>query len=185
MKTLEVKKFEFNVDGISEKQLEVHQTLYAGYVKNFNELQLDRTANLANARLHSELTRRAAFEFNGIRLHELYFSNLKKGTSLGSKFTQAAVNTFGSFDDWKADFQKVTTMRGIGWGIVYYDKESQQLINTFVADHEIGHLTTCEPVLVCDLWEHAFSVDFLPTERAKYLEIFWNNINWDVVEERI
>ena len=184
MNTIQARTFEFSVDGLSAKQLEVHMALYNGYVTNFNTLMPQR-AEANDPRIHSELTRRIAFEYNGIRLHEKYFENLKSGTDVGAKFKHAAVMSFGSFDEWKADFQKVTTMRGVGWGIVYYDKVSESLINTFVADHEIGHLSTCEPVLVCDLWEHAFSVDFLPNERAKYLEVFWKNINWATVEERL
>lgn len=184
MKAMTAKTYDLKVDGLSAEQIAVHMTLYNGYVTNFNALMEQRSKS-SDAREHSELTRRVGFEFNGIKLHELYFENLGVGTEAGSKFNHAAVMTFGTFDDWKADFQKVTTMRGIGWGIVYYDKSNEMLINTFVGDHEVGHLASLNPVLVCDLWEHAFSVDFLPTERAKYLEVFWKNINWGAVEERL
>lgn len=188
MKQIEPKTFELKVDGISKEQLDVHMTLYQGYVTNFNGLMQDREnylKNPADSRAFSDLTRRIAFEYDGIRLHELYFNNLKSGAEAGAKFQNAAISSFGSFEEWKADFSKVLTIRGIGWGIVFFDKENNQLINTFVADHEIGHLATLNPVLVIDLWEHAFSVDFKPTEKAKYLEVIWKNIGWDAVEERM
>ncbi|MEI7604552.1 MAG: Fe-Mn family superoxide dismutase [bacterium] len=185
MKIIEPIEFQFDVDGISKKQLDVHMALYKGYVTNFNALLQDRIKYADDMRVLSELTRRLSFEYNGIRLHEKYFENLMRETSIGAKFKLAAISSFGSLEEWKNDFQKILLMRGIGWGIVYFDKKSNQLINTFVADHEIGHLTACEPILVCDLWEHAFSVDYLPNERIKYVEQLWSNINWDVVEERM
>jgi Fe-Mn family superoxide dismutase len=184
MKTMTAKTYSLKLDGLSDKQLEVHYALYNGYVTNFNAL-MEQRASTQNAREHSELTRRIGFEFNGIKLHELYFENLGTGTTPGAMFSKAAIMSFGSFDEWKADFQKVLTMRGIGWGIVYYDKESDQMINTFVADHEIGHLASLKPILVIDVWEHAFTVDFAANERPKYLEVIWNNINWNIIEERV
>ena len=184
MQPLKPQTFDLKVDGISQEQLDVHFILYNGYVTNLNTL-LEKKSEEKDPQRFSELTRRIGFEYNGIRLHEQYFSNLQANMQVGSKFKMLAAKSFNTFEDWKADFQRVTTIRGIGWGIVYYDHEADMLINTFVGDHEIGHLAGQKPVLVCDLWEHAFSVDFKPTERAKYLEVFWNNINWETVDSRL
>jgi Fe-Mn family superoxide dismutase len=122
-------------------------------------------------------------------LHEYYFGNLKKGgggePARNSSFIIAAEQRFGSFDTWKADFIGIGKMRGVGWAICYQDPTSDQLSNHWVSLHEIGNVAGYNPVLVMDVWEHAFLLDYKPAERAKYIEAFFSNIDWHVVDQRL
>ena len=175
--------------GISDKQIEQHLALYSGYVKNTNKL-LEEIASLRgkegqNTLALSELTRRLGFEFNGMRLHELYFEQLTASDYAGSENLKGALTgQFGSFDAWTADFKQIAMMRGIGWALLMRDKLSGNLHNISVSDHENGHLAGADVIIALDIWEHAFTVDYLPTERAKYIEAFFQNMKWGVAENR-
>ena len=175
--------------GISDKQIEQHLALYSGYVKNTNKL-LEEIASLRgkegqNTLALSELTRRLGFEFNGMRLHELYFEQLTASDYAGSENLKGALTgQFGSFDAWTADFKQIAMMRGIGWALLMRDKLSGNLHNIWVSDHENGHLAGADVIIALDIWEHAFTVDYLPTERAKYIEAFFQNMKWGVAENR-
>jgi len=179
------------LQGITDEQVQVHLQLYQGYVKRTNGL-LERLAGLANESKHGESTyqelkRRFGWEFNGMRLHEYYFDSLAPG---GSKLTPdnafgaMAEKQFGSIDAWKADLMGVAKMPGVGWALTYLDTAANQLLNVWVDRHDEGHPAGCKPLVVLDVWEHAFSVYLKPTERGKYLEDFYANVNWDVVAKR-
>jgi Fe-Mn family superoxide dismutase len=176
--------------GLSETQITLHLGLYAGYVKNTN-LLLDKINTLKSGEDSvsvSELQRRLGFEFDGMRLHEYYFSQLSEGYNsldMTSKLGQLIQAQFGSFDSYIADLKRLASMRGIGWVITYYDAENNSLINAWVADHELGHLAGLPIVFVIDLWEHAFMVDYAPATKADYIETYLNAINWEVVASRI
>ncbi len=178
------------VVGLSEKQISEHLKLYAGYVKNVNKLSEDIarfSGDEAHAVAVSELRRRFGFEFNGMRLHELYFEALGGGgrqDGARGALKDALVTQFGSFDAWTTDFKKTGMMRGIGWALLVRDQLSGNLFNVWVSDHEIGHLAGLPVLLAMDVWEHAYAVDFLPTGRKEYIEVFSKNIRWDVVESR-
>lgn len=175
------------LDGLSEKQLEVHLKLYAGYVKNVNaikekvtELKKDSEKNgLALA----ELTRRFGFEFNGMRLHELYFEALG-GQGEGGDLAKALADQYGSLNAWREEFKAMGVMRGIGWVLLTYDQKAQCFHNIWVSDHEVGHLGNLPILLAMDMWEHAFMVDYVPADKNKYIEAFFSNLNWGVVEKR-
>ena len=190
---------QFNLSGlggISDQTLEMHFKLYEGYVKETNTLQ-ERISNILNdgkvdpeeMPAYSELKRRLGFEYNGMVLHEYYFGNLKKGgapqPSAKSAIMESAGKSFGTFDVWKADFIGIGKMRGVGWTICYQDPTSDQLSNHWVSLHEIGNVAGYNPVLVMDVWEHAFLLDYKPSERAKYIEAFFSNIDWTVVDKRL
>lgn len=177
------------VTGLSLKQLEVHLKLYAGYVKNTNTLLTKITEykkdSEANASALSELMRRFGFEFNGMRLHELYFESLGgNGEITEGALTQAIVARWGSVDAWKAEFQAMGVMRGIGWVLLVHDPKANTLHNVWVSDHELGHLAGLPVLVAMDVWEHAFMIDYLPAERSTYVQIFLKNLNWNVVEKR-
>jgi len=179
--------------GITDEQIEVHLELYEGYVKRTNKLLetlsgLAKEAKFDNAHFQ-ELKRRLGWEFNGMRLHELYFDVLKPGGSgvltpdhdLGA----LAKKQFGSINAWKADLMGVAKLPGVGWAVTYVDpgqgtpsKKEARLINVWVEQHDAGHLATCRPVLVLDVWEHAFGVYLKPNERERYLEDFFANVDW-------
>jgi Fe-Mn family superoxide dismutase len=185
-----------DLSGISNETLATHFKLYEGYVTNTNVLNekiaaLIKTGELdpANMPAFSELKRRYGFEYNGMVLHEYYFDNMvKQGTgdpSTGDAFINAATESFGSYDVWKADFVSVGKMRGVGWAITYQDPSNGVLSNHWISLHEEGNVAGYNPVLVMDVWEHAFIKDYAPVDRPKYIEAFFTNINWDAVNGRL
>jgi len=178
------------IEGFSETLLKNHFTLYQGYVTNTNKLVELLTAMLKEGKIgspeYSELKRRMGFEFNGMRLHEYYFDNLggkgvlEKSGSLGSKLAE----DFGSYEAWEEDFKSTGKMRGIGWAILYQDNIAGKLLNQWINEHETGHLAGCIPILVMDIFEHAFITDY-GLKRPDYIEAFFKNINWEAVEGRL
>jgi len=178
------------MEGFSETLLKNHFTLYQGYVTNTNKVldtlqQMLRDGKTAIPEF-AELKRRLGWEFNGMRLHEYYFENLggregiNKSGKLGTKMTE----DFGSYDAWEKDFKAVGTMRGIGWAVLYQDITNGKLINFWINEHDVSHPAGCNPVLILDIFEHAFMIDY-GLKRADYIEAFFKNINWNVVEGRI
>jgi len=178
------------MEGFSETLLKNHFTLYQGYVTNTNKLMDSLAAMLKEGKVgtpeYSELKRRMGFEFNGMRLHEYYFGNLggkgvlDKSGKLGKKLAE----DFGSYEDWERDFKGTGTMRGIGWAILYQDNMTGKLFNQWINEHETGHPAGCIPILVMDVFEHAFITDY-GLKRADYIESFFKNINWGVAEGRL
>ena len=176
------------LDGLSAKQIEEHLKLYAGYVKNTNAL----IEKIESHRQHSdtmgtelaELTRRMGFEWNGMRLHEVYFTQFEKGGEEKTSLQTALATQYGSFEAWKAQVTATGLMRGIGWVLLVNDKETGNLHTIWVSDHEYGHLAGTDVIFALDVWEHAYGVDFTPTQRAPYIEAFWKNLNWNNVEAR-
>jgi Fe-Mn family superoxide dismutase len=191
---------EFNLsglNGISDETLEMHFKLYEGYVKETNKLTEgiakfieDGNVDQEEMPAYSELTRRLGFEYNGMVLHEYYFDNLKSGGGTGdpartAKFAKAAESSFGSYEIWKADFVGIGKMRGVGWAICYQNPSNGRLSNHWITLHETGNVAGFDPVLVMDVWEHAYLLDYKPAERPKYIEAFFSNIDWTVVEKRL
>lgn len=184
------------LNGISDRTIDVHLKLYEGYVKETNKLTdhirdvlKDGKVDQEEMPAYSELKRRLGFEYNGMVLHEYYFENMKKGGAgdpgRHSPFIQAAEEAFGSYDMWKTDFVGVGKMRGVGWAMCYLNPSNGQLSNHWVTLHEIGNVAGFMPVLVMDVWEHAFILDYQPSERAAYIDAFFSNINWQAVEQRL
>ena len=176
--------------GFSDTLLDNHFTLYQGYVNNTNKL-IDLLAAMlkegkAGTPEYAELKRRMGFEFNGMRLHELYFGNLggKQALDKAARLVSKLVEDFGSYEEWQEDFRATGMMRGIGWVILYQDNISGKLLNQWINEHESGHLAGCAPVLVMDVFEHAFITDY-GLKRAAYIDAFLGNINREVVESRL
>lgn len=132
----------------------------------------------------SELTRRFGFEYNGMRLHEYYFTQFEALEGTKDALKQAIEAQYGSWDAWKNDVSAMAVMRGIGWVLTVVDEMNGNLINVWVSDHELGQLGGQKIVFALDVWEHAYTVDYKPTERAKYVEAFWKNLHWQNVEQR-
>jgi Fe-Mn family superoxide dismutase len=176
------------MEGFSETLLKNHFTLYQGYVNNTNKLHelLNSKAKDATNPEYAELKRRFGFEFNGMRLHEYYFENLGGKAPLDKSGTLAKTlaDAFGSYDTWEQDFRATGAMRGIGWAILYQDDVTGQLVNQWINEHEIGHLAGGRPILVMDVFEHAFITDY-GLKRADYIAAFFKNINWGVIEGRL
>jgi superoxide dismutase, Fe-Mn family len=181
------------LQGISDQQIEIHLGLYGGYVTNTNKVN-EQIAELLKAGKaatpeFAELNRALGFEYNGMILHEYYFGNLTaNGTGepkSGSAVLKAIEGTFGSWDNWLADFKGVGTMRGVGWAVTYLDPTTERVSNHWITLHQTGHPAGFKPLLVMDVWEHAFMVDYKPSERAKYIDAFFSNIDWQAVEKRL
>lgn len=192
-----VKSFNLHgLAGISDRTLEMHLKLYEGYVKGANQLMIQIGEMLKDGSIdheempaYSELTRRLGFEFNGMVLHEYYFENMRKGGAgkpdQGSAFMKTVEDSFGSFDMWKLDFSSVGKMRGVGWAMCYVNPHSGRLSNHWISLHEHGHVAGFIPLLAMDVWEHAFLLDYKPSEKTSYIDAFFANIDWKVVEERL
>jgi Fe-Mn family superoxide dismutase len=178
------------MQGFSETLIKNHFTLYQGYVNNTNKLMQILDAMLKDEKTgtpeYAELKRRMGFEFNGMRLHEYYFGNLGGNDkySDSTKLMHLIEQYFGSYSQWEKDFKATGMMRGIGWVILYHDNISGKLFNQWINEHESGHFAGCAPVLVMDVFEHAFITDY-GLKRADYIEAFFNNIWWDAVDKRI
>lgn len=176
--------------GISAKNIEEHLKLYQGYVKFSNHI-LEKIDELKadaekNAYELGELQRRFAFEFDGMRNHEYYFGSLEGGAialTAGSPLYTAMEKRFGSLDASIAQFKSVALTRGIGWAMLYYDHQTGTLLTQWVDEQHLGQLTGLSPVLALDMWEHAFVYDYATSEKKKYVEAYFENLNWSVIEK--
>jgi Fe-Mn family superoxide dismutase len=179
----------YKLPGFSSQLIASHIKLYQGYVNNTNAMAEKLAALLADGKEktpeYAELKRRFGWEFDGMRLHELYFGNMagpvppKKNDLIYKRIQE----NFGSFDAWRTDFTGTGLMRGIGWVVLYQDTQSGRLFNAWINEHDGGHLAGCTPLLVMDVFEHAYITDY-GLERAKYIEAFLSVVNWETVEER-
>lgn len=178
------------MEGFSETLLKNHFTLYQGYVTNTNKV-LETLAQMlkddkAVTPESAELKRRLGWEFNGMRLHEYYFENLGGKTPLdkNGKLAKKLSEDFGSYEAWEKDFKATGTMRGIGWVVLYQDINNGKLINFWINEHDVAHPAGCNPLLIMDVFEHAFMIDY-GLKRADYIGAFFKNIYWAAVEQRL
>lgn len=187
----EPKNFEglLGTKGFSDQLLKNHFTLYQGYVTNTNKLG-DALSALSNdgkfGAEFAEMKRRFGWEFNGMRLHELYFGNIAKSGNVldkNSELVKQIAKDFGSYENWEKEFKAVGAMRGIGWVVLYYDFSSGRLFNVWINEHDAGHLAGAVPLLVMDVFEHAFMIDY-GLKRADYIEAFFKAIDWNAVNKR-
>lgn len=176
--------------GFSDTLLNNHFKLYQGYVNNVNTLTEKLAALIKEDKgktpEYAELKRRFGWEFNGMRLHEYYFENMTKDASAfdeNSALGKQIIADFGSFDMWKKDFDATSSMRGIGWTILYYDTQAKRLFNVWINEHDLGHLAGEVAILVFDVFEHAYMIDY-GVNRADYITAFMNIINWSEVSKR-
>jgi len=184
-----------DLTGISNETLAMHFKLYEGYVTNTNTLNSQISELISGGELDStkvaafsEIKRRFGFEYNGMVLHEYYFENMQKngtGDPTSGAFRSAVEASFGSYEVWKADFVNTGKMRGVGWAATYQDPSNGAISNHWINLHETGNVAGYTPILIMDVWEHAFIKDYAPAERPKYIEAFFSNINWDAVNGRV
>ena len=178
--------------GISETTITEHIKLYEGYVKHAN-LILEKVAEYKqdsekHAYALGEIMRRFGFEYNGMRNHEVYFSSLEGSpTELqdSSPLKKMITENFYSFDEWLAGFKALTLTRGIGWAILYHDRKDGRLLNAWIDEQHLGQLQDCTVILALDMWEHSFVADYQPSGKKKYVEDFFVNLNWGVVEGNV
>jgi superoxide dismutase, Fe-Mn family len=179
------------LNGISDKTLEMHFSLYKGYVDQTNKLtgqleEMEQQGQFSANPAYAEITRRLGFEYNGMILHEYYFGNLKAQASAqpSGDLKQALDDSFGGLDHFFNDFKAVGAMRGVGWAILFQDPVTGKLSNHWITLHQNGHPAGFKPLLVMDVWEHAFLLDYKPSERSKYMDAFISNIDWNAVDTR-
>jgi Fe-Mn family superoxide dismutase len=188
------KPIDFNyligVKGFSEQLLKNHFQLYQGYVANTNKLIEVLNTLVRNGRTgtpeYAEAKRRFGWEFCGMRLHEYYFKNIAKDyveLDRSSNLYRKIVEDFGSYEEWEKEFKAVGMIRGIGWVILYYDPVANRLFNVWINEHDVGHLPGCSPILVMDVFEHAYMADY-GLKRADYIESFLKVLSWKTVVER-
>jgi len=182
----EEKKFSIGeLKGISARTIEEHLKLYAGYVKHLN-LVHEIVENQDNPEyVRREAYRRQGFEFGGMRNHEFYFESLEGGPqplNENSVLYKKIVEWTGSFEKFLEIFKNLATTRGIGWAMLGYDKRTDKLIQYWVDEQHIGHLTGVTPIIALDMWEHSYVADYQPSGKKQYVEDFFTNINWSKVE---
>ncbi len=178
--------------GISTKTIEEHLKLYSGYVKNVNNI-LEKIPvyegyikeDTFAPYVISELHRRFSFEFNGMRNHEYYFSHLE-GEPIAlldeSPLKSEIEKTWGTFDVFLNRFQAMALTRGIGWAMLSYDKQTENLLMHWVDEQHLGQLATTQPILTLDMWEHSYVADYEPSGKKQYVEDFFENLNWSTCE---
>lgn len=179
------------IKGLSENLLKAHFMLYQGYVANTNKFReklagMTKSGGDLAAPEFAEMKRRFGWEWNGMRLHELYFENLAVSDALLNKessFAQKAAEDFGSWENWEKNFKATGSLRGIGWAIVYYDPTAKRLFNIWINEHDGGHLAGAIPILVMDVFEHAYLADY-GIKRADYIEAFFKIIDWNIIAKR-
>lgn len=188
----QVKNYEHligHVPGLDDALLKMHFKLYEGYVNNTNTI-LDKLQVLVSTGQnrtpeYAALKRILGWEFDGMLLHEYYFENLGGTTPLDTKdpLYQKMQQDFGGYDQWKLDFVSTGLMRGIGWVVAYVEPKNGRLVNEWINEHDLGHLAGANPVLIMDVFEHAYITQF-GLDRNKYIEVFFNNINWEAASKR-
>jgi superoxide dismutase, Fe-Mn family len=197
-KQFEEKKFNIpKLKGISQQSIDEHLKLYSGYVKHSNlilakidEFSEDADPSVVSGAEHAyslaEITRRFGFEFGGMRNHEYYFTHFEGGPAMltaDSPLYKKIENEWGNFNRWLNRFKTLATTRGVGWAILYYDPKSDSLLNTWVDEQHLGHLTGCLPVLALDMWEHSYVSDYQPSGKKQYIDDFFDNLNWQSCED--
>jgi Fe-Mn family superoxide dismutase len=186
------KNFEYllGIEGLSDQLLKNHFILYQGYVTNINKLLETMMTMMKERKLETqacaELKRRFGWEWNGMRLHEYYFENLTKVSNVLDKESNLAKKIsedFGSYENWEKDFRATGAMRGIGWAALYYDVEGKGLFNVWIGEHDVAHLSGAKPLLIMDVFEHAYMIDY-GVKRPGYIEAFFKAIDWKAVAKR-
>lgn len=191
-KKYEPKDFEYligHVPGLNDDLIKMHFKLYQGYVNNTNAVlqKLQELTDKGESRTpqFGALKRILGWEFDGMLLHEYYFENMGATKPLDPKdpLYVKMEEDFGNFEKWKADFISTGMMRGIGWVVAYIEPKSGRLLNEWINEHDLGHLAGAKPILVMDVFEHAYITQFA-LDKNKYIDVFFNNINWDAVSHR-
>jgi len=190
--TYEPKTFDIpELDGISKQTIDEHVKLYQGYVKHVNLIHERMEAldaeNEEDVYAVAEIRRRLGFEFGGMRNHEYYFHQFEGGfRALPDSPLKSKIETqWGSVDEWTERFTKIAGTRGVGWAMLYHDPQTGGLMQTWVDEQHLGQLADLDIVLGIDMWEHSYMLDYPPSEKKKYIEAFFKNVNWETVASRI
>ena len=179
-----------DLDGITKKMIDEHFKLYQGYVKKSNEIQkkikeADKSEANASYSYIGELKRQETFSVNGMKLHEVYFGHLGGSGEQKGELVKMIENDFGSLDAWKEDMI-ATGLCARGWAVLAYDYRDNKLHNYGADAHNIGAVWGAIPLIVLDVYEHAYFIDY-GVNRKDYINSFFKNLDWDfannIVEE--
>lgn len=190
--TYQVRTFNLSgVQGLSKKAIDLHLGLYKTYVEQLNKLleqSPERAAGAAPLALALDgYNRRFAFEYNGVTLHELFFEQLagnRRQPKSDSGFADALHQDYGDFGGWKASVEALAKTRGVGWVLTLRERGHERVHNCWIDLHHLSIPANCDVVFALDLWEHAYMLDFTPAQRADYVKIILDNVDWQVVEQR-
>ena len=187
----EARKFDLpSLEGISDESVKQHLALYEGYVKNFNAIaaklaEYAKESTEKHALALGELVRRKSFEFDGMRLHEYYFAQFEGGAKALDEGSALGTALAAEYQGYFVEYMKaIGNMRGPGWAIAYYDPQAKEFQTGFIGEQHQGHFATLPIILALDVWEHAFLLDYGATGKGKYLDAFFKNLNWAVIEKR-
>ncbi len=185
---------QFNIPelvGISQETVDLHLGLYQGYVKHVNLIN-DKIKAFShdmenNSYAIAEMQRRLGFEFGGMRNHEYYFAQFEGGVESlkDGKLKEMMETEWGSVENWYKEFTNIAMTRGVGWAMLYIDRSTNQLVQTWVDEQHLGQLADLDIILALDMWEHSYMRDYLPSAKKDYVTAFFNNLNWEVVAGRI
>ena len=185
---------QFNIPelvGISQETVDLHLGLYQGYVKHVNLIN-DKIKAFSNdmennAYAIAEMQRRLGFEFGGMRNHEYYFTQFEGGVESlkDGKLKEMIETQWDSVENWYKEFTNIAMTRGVGWAMLYIDRNTDQLVQTWVDEQHLGQLADLDIILALDMWEHSYMRDYLPSAKKDYVTAFFNNLNWDVVASRV
>jgi len=188
----EAKKFNLpSLDGISDESVKQHIGLYEGYVKNFNAMSAAMPEYAKdpekNSHALAELIRRRSFEFGGMRLHEHYFPQFEGGSTpltVNGPLYKALGKEYMKAEHIEPYLKAIGNLRGPGWALLYWDKEAKQFLAGFTGEQHLGHFATLPIILALDVWEHAYILDHGAAGKGKYIDAFFKNLNWSVIEKR-
>ena len=177
-------KFPFNKDleGFTLKMLQEHVKLYEGYVKKTNEIQTkleqaDKSEANGVFSYIGELKRQETFAVNGMKLHEVYFGHLQGDGIAKGELVKMIEKDFGSIEAWKIDMI-ATGLAARGWAILAFDYKDNRLHNYGSDAHNVGAVWGAIPVIVLDVYEHAYFMDY-GVNRKSYLDAFFKNLDWN------
>jgi len=178
-----------SLKGLSSRLIESHwSNNYGGSVRALNEVNKRLNALLDQpdlpAYVYNDLKREHLMRTGSVVLHELYFANLGGGGDAPALLRSAIGASFGSFERWETEFRRIAAGLGggSGWVVLGFNRHLRALENYWMADHMHGPVTT-EPVLVLDMYEHSYHLDY-GAAAARYVDAFFANINWEVVAAR-
>tara|TARA_B100000282_G_C31697229_1_gene474436 strand:+ start:138 stop:833 length:696 start_codon:yes stop_codon:yes gene_type:complete len=185
------KKFDINTDFLSNENIANHIKLYQDYLEKFNKCSakldsIDKAAAHTNHSDYRSVKADETFNMNGAYLHELYFANMADGNSQINMDTLSYMRLnrdFGTFDDWQKDFIACGLSSRCGWVVTYLNTFTQSYMNCFIDLHATSVPVGMYPVIVMDMWQHAYYKDYLK-EGKSYLTAMMKQLRWSVIEER-
>jgi superoxide dismutase, Fe-Mn family len=185
------KNFEIVTDFLSDKNINNHKKLYQDYLEKFNATSakldsVDKSAAHTNHSSYRSFKIDETFNMNGSYLHELYFANIADNNSQINMDTLSFMRInrdFGTFDNWQKDFIACGLSSRCGWVITYLNTFTQSYMNTFIDLHSENVPVGMHPVIVVDMWQHAYYKDYLKDSKT-YLTAMMKQLNWRVIEER-